>query len=257
MIDTHCHIHDDQYGLAPLDVIATARSSGVTGMICVGTDALSSQQAIDLASAHNDIYATVGLHPHDAAAKKDDLKTIAKLAANDSVVAIGECGLDYYYLNADKASQAAALRAQLVLASEHSLPVSFHVRGSKENPQDAFDDLWQILSDYTVSGVMHSFTGDRTQLSQILDRGLSVALNGIVTFSNDQEHTAMVAAVPLDKLLLETDAPFLTPKPFRGTINEPKNVRYVAEYVASIRTEDSLSTIINHTTRNAELLFGL
>ena len=258
MIDTHCHIHDDEFNIDAATVIGNAQEAGVTKMICIGTTTETSQQAINTAQKYDNVWAAVGVHPHDAGGHIDKMSTIKQLATAPRVIAIGECGLDYYYLNSSKQDQAMVLREQLAIAQAYNLPVSFHNRGSKQNPQDAFDDLWQILEDYPgIRGVIHSFTGNTNQLEQILDRGLYVALNGIITFSNDESQLAMAAAVPLEKMLLETDAPFLTPSPFRGTINEPKNVRYVAEFLASIRPTDSLETITQQTTRNAEDLFGI
>ena len=166
------------------------------------------------------------------------------------VVAVGECGLDYYYNNSPKKHQIELLEFQLNLAQKHELPLVFHVR-------DAFDEFLAILSHFEgVRGVVHSFTANKATLDKCLDRGLYIGLNGIMTFTKDEEQLAAAKAVPLDKLLLETDAPFLTPTPYRGTICEPKHVRDVAEFLSSLRGEP-LEQLAAATTQNAERLFNL
>ena len=163
---------------------------------------------------------------------------------------LGECGLDYYYENSPKEAQKAILRFQLELAQKHSLPVIFHVR-------EAFDDFWPIVDEYKgIRGVIHSFTSTTRVLDEILQRGLYVGLNGIITFTKQPEQLAMAKAVPLEKLVLETDAPFLTPSPYRGTICLPKHVRTTAEFLADLRGEP-LSAIADSTTRNARMLFDV
>jgi TatD DNase family protein len=253
LVDTHCHIHFPDYGLDPEVVCKAAAHQGVTRLLCVGCTLPDSQAAVQFAERYDNIWASVGLHPHEGAEYVNDhlaLQQFRNLASAHKVVAIGETGLDYHYMHSSKADQAKLFRWQLELASEQDLPLIFHVR-------DAFDDFWRILSDFRhVRGVVHSFSATRLDLEKILQHGLYVGLNGIMTFTKDAEQLAAARAVPLDSLLLETDAPFLTPVPFRGTICEPKHVRATAEFLAILR-EESLLQIATSTTKNARALFGI
>ena len=245
LVDTHCHIHETEYSLPPEEVLARAHEAGVATLLCVGTSVQSSRDAISFAAVHDEVYATVGVHPHDT---KDGYKAIAELAGQEKVVAIGEIGLDYYYGHSPRDIQIAALEAQLQIARDHRLPVSFHVR-------EAFDDFWPVLGNFPeIRGVLHSFTDTQANLEYGLGRGLYVAVNGISTFTKDERQKAMFMAIPLDRLLLETDAPFLTPAPFRGKVNEPGMVREVAKYHAAARGLE-LDELAQRTTANAEALF--
>ncbi|MEK7153281.1 MAG: TatD family hydrolase, partial [Patescibacteria group bacterium] len=178
------------------------------------------------------------------------LQRFAKLVRQPKVVAIGECGLDYHYNHSLPADQEIVLRFQIELALEHGLALVFHVR-------DAFDDFWNIFDEYKgIQGVIHSFSAGRQELEKILDRGLYVGLNGIMTFTKVNEQLEAAKAVPLAKLLLETDAPFLTPAPRRGTICEPKHARVTAEFLSQLRGEP-IEEIAARTTENAQTVFGL
>ena len=166
------------------------------------------------------------------------------------VIAIGECGLDYYYNNSPKNNQIESLHFQMQLAQANNLPMIFHVR-------EAFDNFWPIFDQYRgLRGVVHSFTANSKVLEQILSRDLYVGLNGIMTFSKDQHQLNAAKNVPLTKLLLETDAPYLTPTPLRGTINESKNIVLIAEFLANLRSED-VGVLATQTTLNANQLFGI
>lgn len=247
LIDTHCHIHEQDYPLDRSEVLARAREAGVYKMLCVGTTERSSQDAIEFAAAHEGVYATVGVHPHDA---KDGYAAIEALAALPKVVAVGEVGLDYYYTHSPREVQIAALEAQLQIARDRDLAVSFHVR-------EAFEDFWPVLDNFSgLSGVLHSFTDTRDTMEEGLSRGLYFGVNGISTFTKDDRQKAMFMALPLDRLLLETDAPFLTPAPFRGKVNEPGLVSEVAKYHAQVR-DISVADLARETTANAERLFSL
>jgi TatD DNase family protein len=269
LTDTHCHIQEAseiplsdngvqhkwaEAGITnPRPVIAAAREAGVTRLICVGTTTPDSEMAIALAASEQQIWASIGIHPHEAdghLADKSLLERFTTLAAKPKVVAVGECGLDYFYEHSTKANQEKLLRWQLDLAAEHDLPLIFHVR-------DAFDDFWPIFDEYTgLRGVIHSFSATKKELEQILARNLYVGLNGITTFTKREAQLQAAKAVPLDKLLLETDSPFLTPAPIRGTVCEPKHLRITAEFLTALRGE-SLEELADHTTRNAHALFGL
>jgi TatD DNase family protein len=249
-VDTHCHIQEESYMLPEAEVRARAHAAGVTRMIVVGTDVKTSAEAVLYAQDKENIWASIGLHPHDAKLGAEAYSGIAELIPNSKIVAIGECGLDYFYNHSDKKDQFTSLEFQLQLAKEHSLPMIFHVR-------DAFEDFWPIYDNFRgIRGVVHSFTSSTQDLDQALSRGLYIGLNGIMTFTKDENQLVSAKAVPLDRLVLETDAPFLTPAPLRGKVNEPKNVSLTAEFLAQLRGED-LPALASATTQNACHLFGL
>ena len=248
LVDTHCHIHDANYPLDIGDVLKRAHHAGVNQMVCVGTSEQSSQRALDFAKNHEHLYAAIGVHPHDT---KEGYAAIGQLlAAAEKPVAIGEIGLDYFYTHSPRELQIKALETQLDLARQYDLPVIFHVR-------EAFDDFWPIFDNFPgLRGVLHSFTDTQLNVDQALARDLLIGVNGISTFTKDEAQRAMFAHLPLDRVLLETDAPFLTPAPYRGTVNEPAFVRNVAEFHAHIRNVD-LDTVAAATSANARALFAL
>lgn len=247
LTDTHCHIHEPGYEDAEAAYLR-ALDSGVTKLICVGTDEVSSQQAIRFAEEHDNAWASIGVHPHDT---KDGYEGILRVARHKSakLVAVGEIGLDYFYTHSPKAVQAEALEAQLQLAVESELPVIFHVR-------EAFEDFWPIFMNFSkLRGVLHSYTDTMGNLERALGEGLYIGVNGISTFTKDDMQRQMFDAIPLDRLLLETDAPFLTPAPHRGKVNEPAFVKHVAEYHAN-RRKIELEHLARVTSANASNLFS-
>ncbi|HEX7483585.1 MAG TPA: TatD family hydrolase [Candidatus Saccharimonadales bacterium] len=250
LIDTHCHIHEANYPLDIGDVMQRAHHEGIGKMICVGTSERSSREAAEFASQHDHVSASLGVHPHDT---KDGYDGLVDILESDpsNVVAIGEIGLDYFYTHSPREVQITALKAQIELALAHDLPIIFHVR-------EAFDDFWPIFDSYgsKIRGVLHSFTDSQENMEAAIARRLYIGVNGISTFTKDEKQKEMLAAIPLDKLLLETDAPFLTPTPFRGKVNEPAFVRQVAEHHARIRGL-SFDEIATHTSANAHALFAL
>ncbi len=249
-IDTHAHIHFEDYREELDAALERASAAGVDHVITVGVDDIDSGQAVAVARAYNNVYATVGLHPNDADRGYEALEEIARLTEFESVIGIGECGLDYYREGADRDSQERALRFQIELALEHDLPLVFHVR-------DAFDDFFTTLYDYPeVRGLVHCFTAGVDEAQAALDRGLLIALNGIMTFTKDQNQLEAAKMIPLDSLVLETDCPFLTPAPKRGQRNEPANVSITAAFLAKLRGE-SLEDFGLATTNNAKRLFGI
>lgn len=268
LVDTHCHIHEilgpdagtgdlvpEKWHKAsvrdPEPVIAEAAQDGVTQMICVGCALGDSRLAVNFVREREGLYASIGIHPHEAKDHlgADEQKAFAALTKNPKVVAVGECGLDYYYTHSPKEAQVEVLRFQIELALEHNLPIIFHVR-------DAFDDFWPVFDDYkNIRGVIHSFSAGQKELDEILARNLYVGLNGIMTFTKNPDQLAAAKAIPANRLLLETDAPFLTPYPYRGTICKPKHVRVTADFLAGLRDE-SLGRIARTTTANAHELFG-
>lgn len=260
MVDSHAHIHFSEVYKDIHDVLVRAKQAGVTHIINVGVNATDSRVALKLTrqrdirqGVEDDLYpqlfATAGLHPHEAAQADAALDVIHDMA--EDVVAIGECGLDYFKNHASQSEQDHALRAQLDIASEHNLPVIFHVR-------DAWADFFEVLADYPkIRGVIHSFTGHPSEVEQALRHGgFYFGLNGIMTFTKDQEQLEAARLVPADKLLLETDSPYLAPPPHRGKRNEPAFVLDVAEFVATLRGEE-LQKLTSQTTLNAIKLFDL
>lgn len=249
-VDTHCHIHSADYTPDISEVLHRNEIVGVNKIICVGTDENDSKLAVEFATNRPGVWASIGLHPHDAKLGQAAFDALATLANKPKVVAVGECGLDYYYNHSSKEDQAKALHFQIELALKHNLPMIFHVR-------DAFDDFWPIFDAHPgIRGVIHSFTATQKELDDILARGLYVGLNGITTFSKNQGQLTAVKAVPKQFLIIETDAPYLTPTPLRGTINEPKNVVLTAEFLSNLRGV-SLEEFAAKTTKNAQQLFNL
>lgn len=250
LFDSHCHIHDEQYGYDVEEIRRRAKEKGVEGMVCIGTSALDSQNAVKFVQDKPECYASIGLHPHEATLGEDDFEILAQLVSDPKVVAIGEFGLDYYYENSPKEDQIRALRYQLELAVSSGKPCVFHIR-------DAFEDFWPIFDEYTgVRGVIHSFSATEKELNEALKRDLYIGLNGIMTFTKRPEQLAAAKAVPLEKMMLETDAPYLTPTPIRGRVNEPSYVELVAEFLSRLR-EESIETLSEVTTGNARSLFGI
>lgn len=277
LIDTHCHVHFRAYDADRDDVIRRAREAEIK-MITVGTDRGTSEAAVGLTETHEDIWATVGLHPnhlflypvdHDeesrAMVEVFDSARYRALAQNKKVVAIGECGLDYYRIPASldatvvTAKQEEVLRAHLDLANELGLPVVVHCR-------DAHLDVHRILSEYigrgklARRGVIHCFTGSRAEAEAYLPLGFLISFTGIITFSPQKGATETLAdvlrALPLDRIMIETDAPYLAPAPHRGKRNEPAHIRFVAEKIAEIKNV-SFETVAAQTTENARQLFNI
>jgi TatD DNase family protein len=267
LVDTHCHIQsiDATKGerhtrelwakaddLTADKVIQDAVEAGVAKMICVGCDLEDSELAISFAGNHSECWASIGLHPHEAQHYVNDehkLQKFCNLVKKPKVIAIGECGLDYYYEHSPKEAQVSVLKFQLQLAKDNDLPVIFHVR-------EAFNDFWPIYDQYKLKGVLHSFTDNKENLQKAVERGLYIGVNGIASFIKQPGQLEMYKNIPLEHLLLETDAPFLTPTPYRGTINEPKQTRVVGEFVADLRSEN-FASLAAATTSNAHELFGI
>lgn len=253
LVDCHCHLQFDAYKNRENEVELQAANVGVKKLICVGTTLEDSKIAVQIAGRSKNVWAAVGVHPHDAGGFLGDpnaIKKLKKIATEPKVVAIGETGLDYYRQISAKEDQQQVLRSHIEAAQELDLPLIFHVR-------DAWEDFWRIFDSYkNLRGVVHSFSSHTDHLYQVLSRGLYVGLNGIMTFTKDHNQLEAARAVPADRLLLETDAPFLTPAPFRGELCEPKHVLTTAEFLAELRGEN-LEQLANISTANAITLFGL
>ncbi len=247
LIDTHCHIHSADYKLDREQAYKNAIEAGVSKLICVGTDVADSKLAMQFATDHIGVFASVGVHPHEAKHGIDGLKD---LVSQDKVIAIGEIGLDYYYEHSDRKTQMNIFEQQLRIADDANLPVIFHVR-------EAFDDFWHIVEKFpNVRGVIHSFTDSQENLDKAIQNGFYIGLNGIITFTKDEAQKAMYTSLPLQKIILETDSPYLTPVPYRGTLNEPVFVREVARYLSTVRST-SVDELALLTTQNATNLFHI
>lgn len=248
LVDTHCHIHES-YEL-PLDEVALrANEANVRQMLCVGTNELSSRQAIEFAEKRDGVFAAIGVHPHDTDGGYDAIATLANTGSS-KLVAVGEIGLDYFYTHSPREVQITALKYQIEIALQHNLPIIFHVR-------EAFDDFWPIFEQYDgIRGVLHSFTDSKENMQKAIEKGLYIGVNGISTFTKDEAQKEMFDSIPLDRILFETDAPFLTPAPYRGKINQPAYVKLVAEHHAS-RRGISFEEIAKVSSQNARTLFGI
>ncbi len=252
LIDTHAHIHFEEFRADIDDVLARAHAAGIEKIITVGCNDTDSAQAVAVAKSYEHVWAAVGLHPHDADRGFEALEEVARLSEFDKVIAIGECGLDNFRSETTIDDQERALRFQIELGLERKLPMIFHVR-------DAFPQFFSVLDEYDsegVRGLVHCFTAGVPELEGSLKRGLYVALNGIMTFTKNPAQLDAAKQLPLNRLVLETDSPFLAPTPARGKRNEPANVAHTAKFLAELRGEP-LEDLIAATTLNAEKLFGI
>ena len=267
LVDTHCHIQsiESSQGEATtrklwakddavtIDVVVDrARTVGVNRLVVVGCDLADSQAAVEVVHDRAGCFAALGIHPHEAKHYQftdwqDDFRRMLK---GEKVVAVGECGLDYYYQHSPKEDQERVLRQQIELALSANKPMIFHVR-------EAFKDFWPIFDNYSgIRGVLHSYTDNRDNLLKALNRGLNIGVNGIVTFMKDPGQRELYSEVPLDRILLETDAPYLAPAPYRGSVNEPRHIVQIAQFLADLR-QTELAQIALETTRAAIKLFGI
>ncbi len=244
-VDTHCHLYDTR-GVPAGDVIAAARAAGVVTMIDVGCDAATTASAIAMAETDDHIWATAGLHPHEAVHGVD---TIVPFLDHPRVVAVGECGLDYYYDHSPRDAQRAAFAAQIQLARVRRLPLVIHTR-------DAWADTFDVLRAEGIPEqvVFHCFTGGPDEADACLDLGAFLSFSGIVTFKAAADVQAAALRCPADRMLAETDSPYLAPVPHRGRTNQPAFVTHVVQYLADLRNETTESVRVA-TAANACLAF--
>jgi TatD DNase family protein len=244
--DTHCHVHDERVPGGTVAAIDAAVAAGVVGMISVGCDRTTSLAAIEVAAAHPEVWATVGLHPHDAV---DGVDSVADLIGSPRVVAVGEAGLDYYYDHSPRDVQRQAFADQIQLAHQHRLPLVVHTR-------DAWDDTFDVLAAEGVPErtVFHCFTGGPDELWRCLAIDGFVSYSGIVTFKTAHDLQVAARQTPLDRLLIETDSPYLAPVPHRGKPNQPAYVTLVARFIADLRNL-AIDEVLAATTFNATTAF--
>jgi TatD DNase family protein len=257
IFDSHCHPNFPQYDADREEMLVRAKAAGVS-MICIGTDFETSKSSVELAHKHDDIWATVGLHPNDNVGEEFSIDQYRELLKQPKVVAIGEIGLDYYRTEKpeDQEKQKQRFIQQLELAKESGLPVVLHCRDGKSGSTGrAYPDMIEILKSYPeIRGVVHSCTASLEEAKQFLNLGFHLGFNGIITFA--RMYDEVVRFAPLDRILLETDAPYLTPEPHRGQRNEPVYVLEVAKKLAELKNE-SLDKVIEQTTSNCKNLFGI
>ncbi|MBT2690811.1 TatD family hydrolase [Bacillus sp. ISL-47] len=251
--DTHAHLNAEQYNEDLKEVIDRALSEGVSNIVVVGFDRPTIEKAMELSNEYDFIYASIGWHPVDAIDMTDeDLQWIEELSQHPKVVALGEMGLDYYWDKSPKDVQKEVFRKQIQLAKKVKLPIVIHNR-------DATADIVEILKEEgagEVGGIMHCFSGSPETAKECVDMNFYISLGGPVTFKNAKKPKEVADAIPLDKLLIETDCPYLTPHPYRGKRNEPSYVKLVAEQIADIKGI-SIEEVASATTENAKKLFGI
>jgi len=253
LFDTHAHLHFPDFAGDLPDVLARARAAGVSRMVTIGTDVATSQAAIDIAGREADVWAAVGIHPHDAAAADDAaVAEIARLARAPRVVAVGEIGLDFFRNLSPRDVQERVFRRLLALGREARKPVLIHCR-------DAHEDVLRILAQEMVAesgGIMHCFSGDTAIARRCLDLGLLISLAGPVTYPNARALPEVARFVPADRLVIETDCPFLPPQGHRGQRNEPAYLALTAVRVAELRGE-AMDALAARLTDNARALFKI
>jgi TatD DNase family protein len=253
LIDSHCHLNYEGLAERQADVLANARAAGVTGFLNISTRQREWKDVIAVAEANADVWATVGVHPHEADAHPDlGAAALVEAASHPDVIAIGECGLDYYYDKSDRAAQRDRFGAHIEAARATGLPLVVHTRDAEE---DTAAILERAVNAGGVRGVLHCFTGSRELAETALDLGFYVSLSGIVTFKNAQDLQATAKIIPDDRLLVETDSPFLAPVPHRGQTCEPAFVADTAAFLADLR-EEPLDELAQATTANFFKLFG-
>jgi TatD DNase family protein len=241
-------VHDERIPDGTDGAVAAAAEAGVTTLISVGCDRATSLAAIAAAEAHDGVFATVGLHPHDAV---NGVDTIVDLLDTEGIVAVGECGLDYYYDHSPREVQQRVFAEQIALANARELPLVIHTR-------DAWDDTFAVLADVGVPArtVFHCFTGGPDEARRALDLGAHLSFSGIVTFKGAPEVQAAAALCPLDRMLVETDSPYLAPVPHRGKPNRPAWVAHVGQHIADLR-DIAVAEVAAATTANADAVFAL
>ena len=252
MIDSHAHLDEERFDEDRDELIKSLKENAISYVINPSSDMETSRRVVELSNKYDNIFAAVGIHPHDAEGfKEEDLDELRELSKDERVVAIGEIGLDYYYDNSPRGIQKEVFRKQLQLSHELDLPVIIHTR-------DAMGDTYDILKEFEgrVRGVMHCYTGSIEMAEKFMKLGFYISIAGPVTFKNAVNVREMAKQIPLERLLIETDSPYLAPVPNRGKRNDPTNVRYVADMLANLK-EIQIDKIIEHSRENTVELFSL
>ncbi len=253
LIDSHVHLDDERFDGDRDILINSLKDNKIELVINIGADMNSSMSSIELSKRYDNIYAAIGVHPHSASEMTEKtLDELREMSKEDKVIAIGEIGLDYYYDNSPRDIQRKWFREQLELAKELDLPVIIHSRDATKETYDIIKEA----QDGTLRGVLHCFSGSVEVAMEYIKLGFYISIGGTVTFKNARVVREVAEAVPLDKLLIETDCPYLTPEPYRGKRNEPMFVKYVAEKIAEIRGI-SVEELAKSTNKNTKELFRI
>ncbi|MGL4365747.1 MAG: TatD family hydrolase [Cetobacterium sp.] len=249
LVDTHCHLDNEKFDEDRLEVIERIKEN-LEFCVNIGYDLASSKKSLELAKEYDFIYAVIGVHPIDIAEYNEEVeKELEILGKNPKVVAIGEIGLDYHWMTEPKEVQQERFKRQLELAERLNKPVVIHTR-------DAMEDTVNILKEYpNITGVIHCYPGSLETAKQLVDR-FYLGIGGTLTFKNSKKAVEVVKDIPLDRIVIETDCPYLTPEPFRGKRNEPIYVEYVAKKIAEIK-EISVEDVTKVTTENAKKLYRI
>ncbi|MDD8049535.1 MAG: TatD family hydrolase [Thomasclavelia sp.] len=248
--DTHCHLNSEQLYPEYDKYIKNALNNKVNKMTVVGTDRLTNKQAVQIASEYDYIYAAVAYGPNDCLDTTDeDLELLDKYLDNDKVVCLGEIGLDYYWDDVPKDKQQEMFRKQIAIAKKHNKPISIHCR-------DAYEDTYNILKETNHYGILHCYSGSVEMAKRFIELGYYISLAGPVTFKNAKKVKEVAKEIPLDRLLIETDCPYMAPTPLRGTTNEPANVIYIAKEIANLKGI-SEEEVEDQTTKNALKIFNI
>jgi TatD DNase family protein len=258
-LDSHSHVSADRFDEDRQAVLDRAFEGGVDTLIAIGSGygIRANAAAIELAEKDPRIFAVVGVHPHEAIDLDDESRRrIREWLGHERVVAVGECGLDYHYMNSPRETQRAVFAEQIALARELAMPVSIHVRGDEPNAYDELLEIWIAEGGGDLEGVLHCYTGGLEFARRAMDEGLFVSFSGIVTFKRSQALREVARSIPLDRLMVETDAPFLAPQGHRGQRNEPLWVSVVGEVLAELH-DCSPEQLAEHTSLNARRLFRL
>lgn len=252
MIDTHCHLSDTKYDGEVEDIVNNFLSAGLEFAVTIGYDNINNKRSKKIAGKYDHVYYTIGIHPDDCDSY-DEAEIESYLSANDpKLVAVGEIGLDYYHNKDNKDKQKQVFISQIDLANKYHLPIVIHCR-------DAYGDMLEILKKYAPfknGAVMHCYSGSLEFAREIIKLGIKISFTGSVTFKNAHNLHEVAKNIPLDSFFFETDSPYMTPEPFRGKRNEPRNVYLVAEYVASLREMDT-EELITITDENARKFYRM
>ncbi|MBC7959297.1 MAG: TatD family hydrolase [Vallitaleaceae bacterium] len=251
IFESHAHYDDSKFLEDQQEVLQSLRAVGVGKVINVAADMKSSYASVELAKKYDFIYAAVGVHPHDVKnMMEEDLEKLIALAAYEKVVAIGEIGLDYYYDNSPREVQRLWFREQIILAKELELPIIVH---SRDAAQETFDLIMELGAD-SVGGVIHCYSGSKEMAKLYTDKGFYLGIGGVITYDNAKSLKEVVREIPMERLLIETDCPYLSPVPNRGKRNDSRNLTYVVDAIAKIK-QISAEEVVSITYNNASQLF--
>lgn len=254
MIDSHVHLDDEAFNEDREDIIKSLGENGIELVINNSSDLPSSERSVELANKYENIYAAIGVHPHEASTYDDEVeKRLIELSRDKKVLAIGEIGLDYYYDNSPRDVQKEVFKRQIELAAKLKKNIVIH---SRDAAKDTFDILKEAHEKYDFTALIHCFSQSVDMMSEYLKMGDYIALGGAVTFKNAKTPKEVAKAVDLDKLLLETDCPYMTPVPYRGKRNEPKLAKFTCQYIADLRQMDA-SELEKITGENTKRFFGI